>query len=180
LSEHEVTVLAEIRGVSEEKLKKELKLHSRAFPKGIDYYTFCKLSGGGESSSNKALFNSIDTDASGTISFVEYSVHKALAEVQTAEGRVKIMFMMADNNNSQSLDLPELIAAITTLFQRKPYLKDGPEDYNTPAKVATKIFEKVDSNHTGQITLDMLLDVMKKKPESWSSLGLELIFHSKM
>lgn len=87
---------------------------------------------------------------------------------------------MADLDNSGSLDKAEVERIMKQLFLRKPHLKNGPPGYNTPEKVAAKIFDKIDAQNTGSLTLQMLIDYMHNEPSSWKDLGLERIFESEM
>jgi len=49
-------------------------------------------------------------------------------------------------------------------------------DVNTPEKVVNKIFEYVDKDGDGKLTVDELLFFMQNDPKTFSYLGLNLIF----
>jgi len=123
------------------------------------------------------LYNAFDKDRSDQIDFHEFMLAMTLCSSDNPEDKLRFCFRSLDLDNNGYLDRNEITYAVELIFKHNPGLESKvAADVNSPEKVVTKIFEKVDANNDNKLTCEELVDFMRRDPKTFSYLGLNLVF----
>ena len=101
---------------------------------------------GGDISNIEEVFNSIDTDKSGTIAYTEFLAATMDEKLYLKEQRLFEVFKAIDKDNSGKISKEEIMKLLKM------------EDDND--KRITKIIEEIDKDRDGEIDYNEFLDMM--------------------
>ncbi|XP_032366345.1 guanylyl cyclase-activating protein 2 [Etheostoma spectabile] len=107
----------------------------------------------------ETIFNSFDTNKDNTLDFIEYVAALHLILRGNLEDRLKWSFKMYDKDGNGKLDRQEVKRLITILYKIKLQKTDISM---TPAEICDRIFELVDQNNDGRITLSEFMEGAQK------------------
>ncbi|XP_032364089.1 guanylyl cyclase-activating protein 2 [Etheostoma spectabile] len=119
----------------------------------------------------ETIFNSFDTNKDNTLDFIEYVAALHLILRGNLEDRLKWSFKMYDKDGNGKLDRQEVKRLITILYKIKLQKTDISM---TPAEICDRIFELVDQNNDGRITLSEFMEGAQKDEWVMSLLKLDV------
>ncbi|KAM6980264.1 guanylyl cyclase-activating protein 2-like [Aplochiton taeniatus] len=107
----------------------------------------------------ETIFHSFDTNRDNTLSFVEYVAALHLVLRGNLEDRLRWSFKIYDKDGDGKLDRQEvkrIVRIICKIKSRKKSLD------MTPNEICDRVFELVDQNHDGQISLTEFMEGAQK------------------
>ncbi|KAM9861112.1 guanylyl cyclase-activating protein 2-like [Aulostomus maculatus] len=107
----------------------------------------------------ETIFRSFDTNHDNALDFLEYVAALHLILRGNLEDRLKWSFKMYDKDGNGKLDRQEVKRIVRILYK----IKLQTSDINlTPSEICDRIFELVDQNHDGQISLSEFMEGAQK------------------
>ncbi|XP_030269579.1 guanylyl cyclase-activating protein 2-like [Sparus aurata] len=149
----------------------------RECPSGaLHLHEFKRIFGVQSSSAEESLyietvFNSFDTNRDNRLDFIEYVAALHLILRGDLEARLKWSFKMYDKDGNGKLDRQEVKRLIRIIHKIK--LQRSEVDM-TPSEICDRIFELVDQNHDGQITLSEFMEGAQKDEWVMNLLKLDV------
>ncbi|KAG8429385.1 hypothetical protein GDO86_008324 [Hymenochirus boettgeri] len=121
----------------------------------------------------ESVFKSFDRNKDNTIDFLEYVAALNLALRGKLEHKLRWSFKIYDKDGNGCIDKRELREIIQSIYCiKKGWKKDQENQLLTPEEICERIFQLVDENGDGQLTLDEFVDGAKK--DSWVLKMLQL------
>ncbi|XP_068445018.1 guanylyl cyclase-activating protein 2-like [Clinocottus analis] len=117
----------------------------------------------------ETVFHSFDTNKDNTLDFLEYVAALHLILRGNLEDRLKWSFKMYDKDGNGKLDRQEVKRIIRILYKLKLPSSDVSM---TASEICDRIFELVDQNHDGQISLSEFIEGAQK--DEWVMKQLKL------
>ncbi|KAM4593442.1 guanylyl cyclase-activating protein 2-like [Odontesthes bonariensis] len=130
----------------------------------LHLHEFKKIFGVQSSSAEESLFletifRSFDTNQDKTLDFIEYVAALNLILRGSYEDRLKWSFKMYDKDGNGKLDRKEVKQIIRILYKIKLQRSDVEM---RPSQICDRLFEVVDQNHDGQISLSEFMEGAQK------------------
>ncbi|XP_053709331.1 guanylate cyclase activator 1g [Synchiropus splendidus] len=119
----------------------------------------------------ETVFHSFDTNNDNTLDFMEYIAALHLILRGNLEDRLKWSFKMYDKDGNGLLDRQEVKRIIRILYKIK--LQKSPVSL-TPSEICDRLFDLVDENHDGQISLSEFMEGAKKDEWVMNLLKLDV------
>ncbi|KAI3377723.1 hypothetical protein L3Q82_008450, partial [Scortum barcoo] len=119
----------------------------------------------------ETIFHSFDTNKDNTLSFLEYVAALHLILRGNLEDRLKWSFKMYDKDGNGKLDRQEVKHLIKILYKIKLQKSNISM---TPTEICDRIFELVDQNDDGQITLSEFMEGAQKDEWVMNMLKLDV------
>ncbi|XP_042345802.1 guanylyl cyclase-activating protein 2-like [Plectropomus leopardus] len=119
----------------------------------------------------ETIFRSFDTNRDNTLDFLEYIAALHLILRGNIEDRLKWSFKMYDKDGNGKLDRQEVKRIIRILYKIKLQTS---EVNMTPSEICDRIFELVDQNKDGQITLSEFMEGAQKDEWVMNLLKLDV------
>ncbi|XP_070690008.1 guanylyl cyclase-activating protein 2-like [Pempheris klunzingeri] len=119
----------------------------------------------------ETVFNSFDTNKDHTLDFLEYVAALHLILRGNLEDRLKWSFKMYDKDGNGKLDRQEVKRIIRIIYKIKFQAADVSM---TPSEICDRIFELVDKNNDGQITLSEFMEGAQKDEWVMNLLKLDV------
>ncbi|KAM7405634.1 hypothetical protein PAMP_000068 [Pampus punctatissimus] len=144
----------------------------------LHLHEFKRIFGVASSSAEESLyietiFHSFDTNKDNTLDFLEYVAALHLILGGNLEDRLKWSFKMYDKDGNGKLDRQEVKRIIRIIHKIKLRTSDVSM---TPSEICDRIFELVDQNNDGQITLSEFMEGAQK--DEWVMNLLKLDFNA--
>ncbi|CAJ1049874.1 guanylate cyclase activator 1g [Xyrichtys novacula] len=117
----------------------------------------------------ETIFRSFDTNKDNTLDFLEYVAALHLILRGNLEDRLKWSFKMYDKDGNGKLDRHEVKRIIRIIHKLNSRRSDG---HMSPSEICDRIFELVDQNKDGQITLSEFMEGAQK--DEWVMKMLKL------
>ncbi|KAM3919276.1 guanylyl cyclase-activating protein 2-like [Leptodactylus fuscus] len=159
-------------------LQEMYKKFVRECPSGALHLHECKRFFG-VSANNEAsqfvdrMFSTFDRNGDNTIDFLEYVAALNLAFRGKLEHKLKWSFKIYDKDGNGCVDKRELREIVQSVYSIKKAWKREPEaQLLSPDEVCDRIFQLVDENGDGHLTLHEFLEGAKK--DRWVSKMLQL------
>ncbi|XP_076329896.1 neuronal calcium sensor 2 isoform X1 [Tachypleus tridentatus] len=109
------------------------------------------------------VFRTFDMDGNGYIDFKEFLLALAITSEGSMQERLKWAFRMYDINGNGHIEKPEMTLIVQALYEMLgPAVKNLPVD--TPEQRTQVIFDKMDSNKDGCLTLQEFLNGCLEDP----------------
>ncbi|XP_013791421.1 neuronal calcium sensor 2-like [Limulus polyphemus] len=109
------------------------------------------------------VFRTFDMDGNGYIDFKEFLLALAITSEGSMQERLKWAFRMYDINGDGHIEKPEMTLIVQALYEMLgPAVKNLPVD--TPEQRTQVIFDKMDSNKDGCLTLKEFLNGCLEDP----------------
>ncbi|XP_030621842.1 guanylyl cyclase-activating protein 2-like [Chanos chanos] len=118
------------------------------------------------------LFRSFDTNQDNTIDFMEYVAAVHLVLRGRLEDKLKWSFKVYDRDGNGRLDRREVIHIVKIISKLKTHENPSACEGLNPNQICDRIFELVDKNNDGQISLEEFLDGAQK--DEWVLEHLKL------
>ncbi|XP_069824232.1 guanylyl cyclase-activating protein 2-like [Dendropsophus ebraccatus] len=119
------------------------------------------------------MFTSFDRNGDNTIDFLEYVAALNLALRGKLEHKLKWSFKIYDKDGNGGVDKRELREIIQSVYSiKKDWKRETDGQLLSPEEVCDRIFQLVDENGDGQLTLHEFLEGAKK--DRWVSKMLQL------
>ncbi|XP_069612257.1 guanylyl cyclase-activating protein 2 [Ranitomeya imitator] len=111
------------------------------------------------------MFRAFDKNGDNTIDFLEYVAALNLVLRGKLEHKLKWTFKVYDKDGNGCIDKPELLEIVESIYNLKKACRQGLEDRSpllSPEEVVDRIFQLVDENGDGQLSLDEFIDGARK------------------
>ncbi|KAL7878440.1 hypothetical protein AOLI_G00094140 [Acnodon oligacanthus] len=127
-----------------------------------------------ESAYMENLFRSFDANHDNTIDFMEYVAALHLVLRGRLEDKLKWSFKVYDRDGNGRLDRQEVKHVIKIIYKLRKY--DHPSDAEklTPDEICERIFERIDQNNDGQISLQEFIEGAQRDQWVMDQLRLDL------
>uniref|UniRef100_A0A8C7JS85 Guanylyl cyclase-activating protein 2 n=1 Tax=Oncorhynchus kisutch TaxID=8019 RepID=A0A8C7JS85_ONCKI len=121
------------------------------------------------------MFCAFDKNGDNTIDFLEYVAALNLVLRGKLEHKLKWTFKMYDKDGSGCIDKTELLEIVESIYRLKKACHgelDAECNVLTPDQVVNRIFELVDENGDGELSLDEFIDGARK--DKWVMKMLQM------
>ncbi|XP_055511044.1 guanylyl cyclase-activating protein 2 [Leucoraja erinacea] len=121
------------------------------------------------------LFRAFDKNGDNTIDFLEYVAALNLVLRGNLEHKLKWTFKVYDKDGNGCIDKAELLAIVESIYRLKTACRRGPDDgapHLSPEEVVDRIFQLVDENGDGHLSLDEFVDGARK--DKWVMKMLQM------
>lgn len=163
--------------------KKELKIMYRGFKQGcpagiVDEDTFKGIYAQffplGADSSHYAhyVFNTFDSDRSGSISFKEFVVGLSVLVRGTDLEKLQWAFSLYDINGDGFITKEEMTNIVTAIYRMMGRYADPIVDDDAPRIHVDNIFQKMDHNGDGVISLEEFMDTCRNDEAMCQSIAM--------
>ncbi|KAG7473672.1 guanylyl cyclase-activating protein 2-like [Megalops cyprinoides] len=127
-----------------------------------------------ESAYMENLFRSFDTNQDNTIDFLEYVAAVHLVLRGKLEDKLKWSFKVYDRDGNGRLDKREVRHIIKIISKIKQCSGESDRESLSPDQICDRIFELIDKNKDGQISLEEFLEGAQKDEWVLDHLKLDL------
>ncbi|XP_053249448.1 guanylyl cyclase-activating protein 2 [Podarcis raffonei] len=121
------------------------------------------------------MFRAFDKNGDNTIDFLEYVAALNLVLRGKLEHKLRWTFKIYDKDGNGCIDKPELLEIVESIYRLKQVCQPD-EDQGaprlTPEEVVDRIFQLVDENGDGQLSLDEFIDGARK--DKWVMKMLQM------
>ncbi|KNC86363.1 calcium-binding protein NCS-1 [Sphaeroforma arctica JP610] len=121
---------------------------------------------------SRHVFRIIDEDNDGFISFKEFMIALSIASRGNVEEKLEWAFRLYDIDNDGAISRSEMYRVMLSIYQMIGELVHFPDNENTPEKRIDRIFELLDENQDGLLTLEEFMKGSEKDPNIVRALGL--------
>ncbi|XP_067863948.1 guanylyl cyclase-activating protein 2 [Heptranchias perlo] len=121
------------------------------------------------------MFRAFDKNGDNTIDFLEYVAALNLVLRGNLEHKLKWTFKVYDKDGNGSIDKTELLEIVESIYRLKKACRKESEDGNlllTPEEVVERIFQLVDENGDGHLSLDEFIDGARR--DKWVMKMLQM------
>ncbi|XP_056416800.1 guanylyl cyclase-activating protein 2 [Hyla sarda] len=121
------------------------------------------------------MFRAFDKNGDNTIDFLEYVAALNLVLRGKLEHKLKWTFKVYDRDGNGCIDKTELLEIVESIYNLKKVCRQGQEDripLLSPEQVVDRIFQLVDENGDGQLSLDEFIDGARK--DKWVMKMLQM------
>ncbi|KFU84403.1 Guanylyl cyclase-activating protein 2, partial [Chaetura pelagica] len=123
------------------------------------------------------MFRAFDKNGDNTIDFLEYVAALNLVLRGKLEHKLRWTFKIYDKDGNGCIDKPELQEIVEAIYRLKKVCKSEEEEEDgtpllTPEEVVDRIFQLVDANGDGQLSLDEFINGAKK--DKWVMKMLQM------
>ncbi|XP_053560653.1 guanylyl cyclase-activating protein 2 [Bombina bombina] len=121
------------------------------------------------------MFRAFDKNGDNTIDFLEYVAALNLVLRGKLEHKLKWTFKVYDRDGNGCIDKTELLEIVESIYNLKKVCRQGQDDRSpllSPEEVVDRIFQLVDENGDGQLSLDEFIDGARK--DTWVMKMLQM------
>ncbi|NXO87987.1 GUC1B protein, partial [Sitta europaea] len=122
------------------------------------------------------MFRAFDKNGDNTIDFLEYVAALNLVLRGKLEHKLRWTFKVYDKDGNGCIDKPELLEIVESIYRLKKVCWSEAEEERTPLltpeEVVDRIFQLVDENGDGQLSLDEFIDGARK--DKWVMKMLQM------
>ncbi|XP_069489394.1 guanylyl cyclase-activating protein 2 [Ambystoma mexicanum] len=121
------------------------------------------------------MFRAFDKNGDNTIDFLEYVAALNLVLRGKLEHKLKWTFKVYDRDGNGCIDKAELLEIVESIYNLKKICHQERDDRTpllTPEEVVDRIFQLVDENGDGQLSLDEFIDGARK--DKWVMKMLQM------
>lgn len=104
------------------------------------------------------VFNSIDLDRNGSLSFEEFVANLSILLRGTVDEKLAWTFSLYDINGDGSISKEEMKEIVTAIYELMGKVPEGCEEEQAIKDKVERLFEKMDRNCDGKITLDEFIE----------------------
>ncbi|XP_068125854.1 guanylyl cyclase-activating protein 2 [Hyperolius riggenbachi] len=121
------------------------------------------------------MFRAFDKNGDNTIDFLEYVAALNLVLRGKLEHKLKWTFKVYDRDGNGCIDKTELLEIVESIYNLKKVCRQGQDERApllSPEEVVNRIFQLVDENGDGQLSLDEFIDGARK--DKWVMKMLQM------
>ncbi|KAI8879048.1 calcium-binding protein NCS-1 [Backusella circina FSU 941] len=118
------------------------------------------------------VFNVFDNDKNGTIDFKEFIVALSITSRGRVDEKLIWTFKLYDIDNDGYISRKEMLKIVEAIYKMMGSMVKLPPDEDTPEKRVNKIFELMDSDNDGRLSIDEFREGSKKDPTILQALNL--------
>ncbi|XP_049820536.1 Kv channel-interacting protein 4 isoform X2 [Aethina tumida] len=141
-------------------------IYAQFFPQGVNSSQYAHY-----------VFNTLDQDHSGLISFEDFVQNLSLLSRGSLEEKLRWAFTLYDINGDGCITREEMTDIVTAIYDLMGKLAEPTIEEDTVKEKVDRIFEKMDRNRDGVVTLDEFLECCKQDRDISSSMT---VFDSSM
>ncbi|XP_053693208.1 Kv channel-interacting protein 4-like [Sabethes cyaneus] len=104
------------------------------------------------------VFNSIDLDRNGSLSFEEFVANLSILLRGTVDEKLQWTFSLYDINGDGCITKEEMKEIVTAIYELMGKVPEGCEEEQAIKDKVERLFEKMDRNCDGKITLDEFIE----------------------
>ncbi|XP_058451438.1 Kv channel-interacting protein 1-like [Malaya genurostris] len=104
------------------------------------------------------VFNSIDLDRNGSLSFEEFVANLSILLRGTVDEKLQWTFSLYDINGDGCITKEEMKEIVTAIYELMGKVPEGCEEEQAIKEKVERLFEKMDRNCDGKITLDEFIE----------------------
>ncbi|XP_058815553.1 Kv channel-interacting protein 1-like [Topomyia yanbarensis] len=104
------------------------------------------------------VFNSIDLDRNGSLSFEEFVANLSILLRGTVDEKLQWTFALYDINGDGCITKEEMKEIVTAIYELMGKVPEGCEEEQAIKEKVERLFEKMDRNCDGKITLDEFIE----------------------
>uniref|UniRef100_A0A4Y0BFU2 EF-hand domain-containing protein n=1 Tax=Anopheles funestus TaxID=62324 RepID=A0A4Y0BFU2_ANOFN len=108
------------------------------------------------------VFNSIDLDRNGSLSFEEFVANLSILLRGTVDEKLQWTFSLYDINGDGCITKEEMKEIVTAIYELMGKVPEGCEEEQAIKEKVERLFEKMDRNCDGKITLDEFIECCTK------------------
>ncbi|XP_066541613.1 guanylyl cyclase-activating protein 2-like isoform X2 [Hoplias malabaricus] len=120
------------------------------------------------------LFRSFDTNHDNTIDFMEYVAALHLVLRGRLEDKLKWSFKVYDRDGNGRLDRQEVKQVIKIIYKLRQHAHHPDTEKLSPDQICERIFELIDQNHDGQISLQEFIEGAQRDTWVMEQLRLDI------
>ncbi|XP_017579756.1 guanylyl cyclase-activating protein 2-like [Pygocentrus nattereri] len=127
-----------------------------------------------ESAYMENLFRSFDANHDNTIDFMEYVAALHLVLRGKLEDKLKWSFKVYDRDGNGRLDKQEVKHVIKIIYKLRKHDHPSNAEKLTPDEICERIFERIDQNNDGQISLQEFIEGAQRDQWVMDQLRVDL------
>ncbi|XP_046997960.1 uncharacterized protein LOC124613308 [Schistocerca americana] len=136
-------------------------IYSRFFPQGANAGHYAHY-----------VFNTLDQDHSGLLSFEDFVVGLSILSRGTLDEKLRWTFSLYDINGDGCITRDEMTDIVTAIYELTGRLVEPSADDATVNDKVERIFQKMDANKDGVVTLEEFLDCCSRDEDISRSMAV--------
>ncbi|XP_074033352.1 A-type potassium channel modulatory protein KCNIP1 isoform X2 [Leptinotarsa decemlineata] len=136
-------------------------IYAQFFPQGVNSSQYAHY-----------VFNTLDQDHSGLISFEDFVQNLSILSRGSLEEKLRWAFTLYDINGDGCITREEMTDIVTAIYELMGKLADPSIEEDTIKEKVDRIFQKMDKNRDGVVTLDEFLECCQKDESISSSMNV--------
>lgn len=120
------------------------------------------------------VFKVFDKNADGCISFKEFITALSITSRGTLDEKLEWAFSLYDLDKDGYITRDEMLHIVESIYRMVGKMVDLPEDEDTASKRVDKIFQKMDKNDDGRLTMEEFREGSKCDPWIVQALAIDL------
>ncbi|XP_049872808.1 Kv channel-interacting protein 4 isoform X1 [Pectinophora gossypiella] len=136
-------------------------IYAQFFPQGANTASYAHY-----------VFNTLDQDRSGLLSFEEFVMGLSILSRGTMEEKLRWTFSLYDINGDGCITKEEMTEIVSAIYDLMGKIVDPNADDDIVQEKVERLFQKMDLNRDGVLTLDEFLDCCLRDEEIIRSMGV--------
>lgn len=120
----------------------------------------------------KYVFDVFDENRDGTIEFDEFIMALSVTSRGNLEEKLKWAFHLYDLDRDGYIERDEMLKIVKAIYSMVGNAVQLPDEENTPEKRVARIFDKMDANNDGRLTMEEFMVGSKEDPSIIQALSL--------
>eukprot|EP01001_Neometanema_parovale_P010911 NODE_7154_length_788_cov_106.600000_g6915_i0.p1 GENE.NODE_7154_length_788_cov_106.600000_g6915_i0~~NODE_7154_length_788_cov_106.600000_g6915_i0.p1 ORF type:complete len:188 (-),score=46.22 NODE_7154_length_788_cov_106.600000_g6915_i0:168-731(-) len=170
LSKPQLEELQQTTNFTKDELQEWFEVFQENYPEGRmsreQFVTENVAAHGGDDSLWDHIFDNLDENKDGAITFNEFIQSMSHGSRGDASDKLRWIFKFYDKDKSGYIEYPEMLAIFESIFKlvEAVDIDHLPPDQNTPQKRCQSLFEKMDTDGDGRLCIQEFIDGCKRDP----------------